>query len=69
MDNLIKLLNQLKDNKHTPDDQVLENCIGSVNAFIEENEELKQEVSRLSQIIADIRARDARKTCLCRGVK
>jgi len=41
--------------------------VDSVSLILKENEQLKSEVARLSQIISDMKQLDVKKTCLCRG--
>jgi len=64
---LIELLTRLKDESTDINDELLGQAIILASNFHEEKQVLKEEVECLSQIISDIRERDARKKCLCRG--
>ena len=67
MSELIELLTRLKDESTDINDELLGQAIILASNFHEEKQVLKEEVECLSQIISDIRERDARKKCLCRG--
>lgn len=64
MHKLISLLQSL--DQQNPPTEVNE-AIGMAQQLVADNDRLHQEVVRLSQIISDIRERDANKKCLCRG--
>jgi len=64
---LIELLTRLKDESTDINDELLGQAIILASNFHEEKQALKEEVECLSQIISDVRERDARKKCLCRG--
>jgi len=64
---LIELLTRLKDGSTDVNDALLGQAITLATKLGEEKQVLKEEVECLSQIISDVRERDARKKCLCRG--
>jgi len=64
---LIELLTRLKDECTEINDELLGQAITLASNLYEEKQGLKEEVECLSQIISDVRERDARKKCLCRG--
>jgi hypothetical protein len=64
---LIELLTRLKGASNTTNDELLSQAITLAAKLDEEKQALKEEVECLSQIISDVRERDARKKCLCRG--
>lgn len=81
MNELIELLNRLKQNSAGTNEALVQYATELATALCaeqqvryeenqnlnEENQKLNEEVKRLSQIISDVRERDARKKCLCRG--
>jgi len=64
---LIELLTRLKDESTETNDELLGQAMTLASNLYEEKQTLKEEVECLSQIISDVRERDARKKCLCRG--
>jgi len=55
----------VKDNNKAQ--ELLAQALCEANQLFEENQLLRCDVNQLEQIIQDIRERDARKKCLCRG--
>lgn len=47
--------------------EILAEVQGLSQQLVSENIRLQEEVARLSQIVQDVRERDANKKCLCRG--
>jgi len=47
--------------------ELLAQALSETRQLLEENQLLHSKVNQLEQIIQDIRERDARKKCLCRG--
>jgi len=64
---LIELLSRLKDESTEVNEVLLSQAITLATKLGEEKQSLKEDVECLSQIISDVRERDARKKCLCRG--
>jgi len=64
---LIELLTRLKSESRETNDELLGQAMTLASNLYEEKQTLKEEVECLSQIISDVRERDARKKCLCRG--
>jgi len=67
MSELTELLTRLKGASNETNDELLSQAITLATKISEEKQALKEEVECLSQIISDVRERDARKKCLCRG--
>jgi len=67
MSELTELLTRLKGASNETNDELLSQAITLATKIGEEKQALKEEVECLSQIISDVRERDARKKCLCRG--
>ena len=67
MNQLIEILNKLKHESPEKNEALLVQAITLASTLSKEQQELREELSRLTQIISDIRERDARKKCLCRG--
>jgi len=57
---------QVKDNNKAQ--ELLAQALSETRQLFEENQLLHSKVNQLEQIIQDIRERDARKKCLCRGL-
>jgi len=64
---LIEILNTLKHESPDKNEALLVQAITLATTLTEEQQGLHEELARLTQIISDIRERDARKKCLCRG--
>lgn len=56
---------QVKDNNKAQ--ELLAQALSETRQLLKENQLLHSKVNQLEQIIQDIRERDARKKCLCRG--
>ncbi len=69
MNELIAVLNSIKQRDVEQSEELIDQAISLASRLYVQNQELSEEVGRLSQIIRDVRERDARKTCLCRGQK
>ncbi len=67
MSELIELLTRLKDESTGVNEVLVNQAIALATTLGEEKQTLKEDVECLSQIISDVRERDARKKCLCRG--
>lgn len=67
MSELIELLNQLKHQATGTNEALWDSAFVLTDKLNEDQQVLKDEVERLGQIISDIRERDARKNCICRG--
>jgi|GEM_PF-4981260 len=59
---------QVKDNNKAQSLLTLAQALSEASQLLEENQLLHSKVNQLDQIIQDIRERDARKKCLCRGL-
>ena len=69
MNELVEILNRLQGENFEINTPLLTEAVGLAESLYKEQQTLQEEVECLSQIISDIRARDARKKCLCRGLK
>ncbi len=62
MNTLSQLLTHIREKNNNPE------LVDTLSESLQLAEQQAQEIQRLTQVISDIRERDARKKCLCRGM-
>lgn len=62
MNTLSQLLTHIREKNNNPE------LVDTLSESLQLAEQQAQEIQRLTQVISDIRERNARKKCLCRGM-